>query len=684
MRAETAVTKKKTGADQTAAVKKKIKKKSCCGDTAGFFFNANNLLGSIFGVEQVVSLLASGSSEILGIEFLDIRVFVRKTQSLAGILGIETLHALFKQRGVAMQEGLTAAVDTTAGAGHDFDSLETVGIGTDHVQNLAGIAQSGADCNGDDLSGSDFNFGFLDAVQTADNTEVDGIAFEVLAVEHIVDGAAGSFENTAGNTEDVSGTAGFTQGAVEGVIIQVGEVDTGFAEHLAEFAGGDNVVNITDAVIGEFRTGGFVFLGLAGHDGNNNQILGIHADLFGIEALGDGAEHLLRRFAAGRNVEQIRIVVLDEVDPSGAAAGEDRQILAGFDAFDDLVAFFHDGQVSREVGVENFVKAQSAESGNHFTGDRHAGFKSEFLTDSNADGGSSLNDNGLLGIVDGVPDFLDVADTGDGTDGAGVDALSAEGTAGVSQRNHAGGTDLGGKSAAVAGQSADGLNFVTDGFAAAAHDTFRKIAHDRFAGIINVKMVLGAGKGDFLDAEFSSQNTQFAVLVLGAGETLLGVIAEHQFQNGAAGIQSALAVGVDHHAFHDRSGAGGSQVAAAFNFHHANTAAGGVVGDTAAQTLAVAEGRNLDIEFAGGFQNGGAGRYGNLLAVNSKIDSIIHCCTHSLTIAFFGHPSIQAPHLIHLAASMVWSCLSSPWMASTGQLRLHLVQPMQDSLMVRV
>ena len=47
------------------------------------------LLGSIFGVQQVMSLFAAGSSEILFVEFLDIFVLVRETQSFTGILGIE-------------------------------------------------------------------------------------------------------------------------------------------------------------------------------------------------------------------------------------------------------------------------------------------------------------------------------------------------------------------------------------------------------------------------------------------------------------------------------------------------------------------------------------------------------------------------------------------------------------------
>ena len=83
--------------------------------------------------------------------------------------------------------------------------------------------------------------------------------------------------------------------------------------------------------------------------------------------------------------------MLDEVDPSGAAAGENRQILSGFDTFNDLVALFHDGEVSGEVGIKDFVKSQSAESGNQFSGHGSAGFKTEFLTDSNTDARESID-----------------------------------------------------------------------------------------------------------------------------------------------------------------------------------------------------------------------------------------------------------------------------------------------------
>ena len=92
--------------------------------------------------------------------------------------------------------------------------------------------------------------------------------------------------------------------------------------------------------------------------------------------------------------------MLDEVDPSGAAAGKDGQVFAFLDALDDLVALFHNGEVSGEVGVEDFVESESAETGDQFSGHRDARFESELLTDRDADSRSSLDDDSLGGIVD--------------------------------------------------------------------------------------------------------------------------------------------------------------------------------------------------------------------------------------------------------------------------------------------
>ena len=41
--------------------------------------------------------------------------------------------------------------------------------------------------------------------------------------------------------------------------------------------------------------------------------------------------------------------------------------------------------------------------------------------------------------------------------------------------------------------------------------------------------------------------------------------------------------------------------------------------------------------------------------------------------------SLQAPHLVHLAGSIVWTCFRSPLAAPVGQTLLQTVQPVHFS-----
>ena len=104
---------------------------------------------------------------------------------------------------------------------------------------------------------------------------------------------------------------------------------------------------------------------------------------------------------------------------------------------------------------------------------------------------------------------------------------------------------------------------------------------------------------------------------------------------------------MDNHAFGNRSCTCGGKVAAFFDFNHANAAAGGLIALSIAQMSAVAESGDIDIKLTGRLQNGIICGYGYGFAVNGEIYSR-HSFSYSMTIAFFGHPSIQAPHLMHL------------------------------------
>ena len=398
-------------------------------------------------------------------------------------------------------------------------------------------------------------------------------------------------------------------------------------EHADEFAGRHDIVDVADAIVLEFGAGGLVLLGLAGHDRDDDQVLRVDADLLGVVGLGDRAEHLLGRLAGRGDVEQVGVVVLEEVDPARAAGGENRQVLARLHAFDELVALLHDREVGREVGVEDLVEAEGAETGYELARDGFARLESEFLADGDANRRGGLDDDGLGGVVEGRPDLLDVGDADDGADRADVDALAAEGAGAVGQRNHRGRADLGGETAAVAGEGADGLDLVADGLAAAAHDALVEVAHDG-RGLVDREGVGLALELDLADAELGGELLEFALLVLGAGEAGLGVVGEEKLEDGAAGVAGALRIRPDLHVVGDRGGAGRredlARAADAGGLDKAEAAGGGLVGHAAADIRTVAEGRDLDVELLGGIENRRAGGNRDLKAVDFDCD-VSHC-----------------------------------------------------------
>ena len=316
--------------------------------------------------------------------------------------------------------------------------------------------------------------------------------------------------------------------------------------------------------------------------------------------------------------------MFEELDPAGAAAGEDREILVLLDAFDELGAFFHDGEVGGEVGVEDLVRAEHLQGGDHLAGADGAGLHAEGFADGDADGRGGLEDDGLGLVVEGAPDVVLVVDLGESADGAGLDALAAEDALGVGELLEAGGSDDGVESAADAGEDADGLDVVAGVFAAAAHDALVEVAADGGAAFVQFVRGLFALVLEVMDAEFLSDLLEFAVQVLRAGEAILRVVRKEQVEDGAARVDGAERVGVDDHAFHDGRAAGGRQVGALFDLDDADTAGTASVLDVERIHLEMAESRDFDIKFFRGFEDGGTGLDSDGLVVDGKID-----CAHS-------------------------------------------------------
>ena len=122
----------------------------------------------------------------------------------------------------------------------------------------------------------------------------------------------------------------------------------------------------------QFGTVGLKLLGGTGHYGHDDDIAGIQILALGVVGLDHRAGHFVRRLAGAQVRQEFRIVMLAELDPAGGAGGDHGQHAAVSHTVDQLVRFFHNGQVSAEVSVKDLRKAQTAQRSSHLSGDTGA------------------------------------------------------------------------------------------------------------------------------------------------------------------------------------------------------------------------------------------------------------------------------------------------------------------------
>ena len=425
-------------------------------------------------------------------------------------------------------EGLAAAVDTAAGAGHDFDELIVGFAFLDGPEDLLGVGKAGAD---GDFQGQAAHGvgGFLDAFGSPDFLEVQRFAGSIPAGEPVGCGAEGSLHNAASCAEDQTGAGVDAKRCVVILVGEVHEVKAGGLDHPGKLPGSQGNVHIGDACGRLVFPSHLKFLGGAGHDGDHSHVLGVDAQLFGVPGLGHGAEHLLGRLAAGQVGEEFGEIVLAVLDPSGRAGGDERQGSAVLDSIHQLGGLFHDGQVSGKVGVEHFRKAQAPESGYHLAfrigSDGHA----EGFADGHTGGRSGLDDDSLGGVGQELQNVLSLILLGEGAGGAGYDALAAGDAGGLAQRGLKRTGDVGAEPTLVGADDAHVLPFAADGGAAAAEHALVVVADHVGCGVVDVVVdPLAVVNGLVGDAVVQAELLELTFAGLDAGETFPLVGGEDQ------------------------------------------------------------------------------------------------------------------------------------------------------------
>ena len=523
----------------------------------------------IMGVKQTMRFVAIGCIfEILFVDRGNLFVVGRGAELEVRVVTIEAGRTHRDDLVGHKHVGLASAVDATAGARHDFDDMIFLLARANHIANLADVGKA-KDLAKIELDAGDFDFDFADAFGTTEGFEIEVFGF--LAGEFFGCETNDSFGHTAGCAVNDASAAFETHRIVASFVGQAVEVDAEFADEVGQFCGRHRDVDVADAVMAEFFAGNFEFLGRAGHDGNDEDVLVVFADLFGQHAAEEGGAHFLRGFAAGEMTEHILLIFFGVFDPCGAARREDREILTLGHAAEDFGAFFDRREVGGKCRIADEVEAEAMHRSDHFTHDRRAGLEAEFFAEADADGGSDLGDHKFVGIMDSGHNLIIVAVADDGAGRANGSALTAVHAIDFANRHTHRGLNDRIETTFREIENADALDFGASTHAVAAENAFARIANERRRGFVDLAFVTNFEIRHMLNAIAASEFLETAFAALRAGCAIDVVVGEEELQRGLAHIADRVGIGLDDHAITGSKRAAGDD-AQTFAFDEAHTA----------------------------------------------------------------------------------------------------------------
>ena len=131
----------------------------------------------------------------------------------------------------------------------------------------------------------------------------------------------------------------------------------------------------------------------------------------------------------------ITVVLLHVVGPCRTAAGDLRDgTVTGGKSLNELTTLFHDGEVCREVRIEDFIDSESSESRIDLTGGDRTSREVECFTEGDTHCRGDLHNHMLMGIIDRTDQILSLILLVDGTDRTVSGTLAAFDTGAVVER----------------------------------------------------------------------------------------------------------------------------------------------------------------------------------------------------------------------------------------------------------
>ena len=591
----------------------------------------------IVGVEKLFSLLAAGLAEVILVESLNLRVEMRHAERSLLVVGVETRRTSGANF-VGRKAGLTAAADTTAAASHDFDEVvarldAVLEIFADLVQYLLDIAHLVSD--GDiDLGVADLDRSGLNTFHTADFLEVDRRRCSFLS-DQAVSRTKSRFHDAARYAEDRAGTRVSAEKIVSRLFRKAQEVNTGGLDHTSELAGRqDDIGILATAGLHVLVARNLVLLSRTRHDRSYVDIIARDGVLLGPVCLRESGEHLLRRLSRREVLGEIGSVLLHPVGPRGAAARDERELTARGEALDELGTLFHDRDVGGEVRIKDLVEAEHAKSRIYLTGRKLTGLHAESFAESNADGGSDLNDASLGRVTESLPDLGRLVILVNRADWAVGRALTALDAGRLGELDVGSGSHNSLFAAADELESPYVLHLLAHLGTTAALDALVGIENDRRRGVVDVAMDDFLRERDVADAEVGGDILKFAGAGTRALQTVGRMVREDELENGLADLDDVGIVGQNLHTLGRFGAAGAKKLRRRYELTGFSAARKELTNDADTATRTgleigmVAERGDLDVSGLRGREDRGALGNRNGLAVDFKADhfcSFRHC-----------------------------------------------------------
>ena len=469
----------------------------------------------------------------------------------------------------------------------------------DGLAQLAGVAQTAGHRHAD-LTAGDGEDRFVPAVMDAAHL-LEMVYRGISAGEQEISRPQGGLHNAAGGAEDDGRAGSGAQGRIKVFFGQGGGVDVGGADHAVHLAGGEHHIHVpAGARVIDSRHSALIFLGGAGHHGDDPELGGVGADLLGKIGFGYRTEHLLGRFGRAELGDQLGEFQLQKPHPAGAAGGKHGPLIGigVFQTLQKLAAFLHNGQVCGKIGVKHIVHTQCAEGGGHALFGGLLLGKAQAFAPGGAHRRRDLHDGDNVRIGNVPEHLLGVIPLPQGAHGAVGDALSAQGAPGILDAEAVPNAHGGAGAYALHIPDAHVLDLFTGADAAHALDALGIFTNQGIALVpLDVPRLFFIGERE--DVHVVGQPLQSTVAAADAGGAVTVVLGQDQLHVDLAGLAGTLAVGVDHHALFHIGVAGGAQAVTALHLHHADPASADLV-----QVLEIAQGGNVDAQTVGSLQNG--------------------------------------------------------------------------------